>query len=294
MAAAIIAASRHHHDGHEHLPKTASDSPFEQSEEAMREHATSADLAEHVDLGGWYLELRVRKLQSTSLEQQRMVLTKDVIAFGPLGSSAFDDVIPLSELQRVHDLSEPGRGEGSWGVVPVGKYLQRCLPGMCAFMTVPGGFNGGRSYCISVEFPLQIAGKDGEGRPASSSVPDVGAVFETQAVMLKALEAVACEAKVRVQSQSFTAKVARSRLSIRRIFQSLPLQVTVAILLVTNFFANALEAQLAGKLTLPDGSPSDMAQLLDHLDIFFTTVFTVELLFNVSPPPVYFSPRFFT
>ena len=39
---------------------------------------------------------------------------------------------------------------------------------------------------------------------------------------------------------------------------------------------------MAGMLTLQDGSLTNLAKTLDALDIFFTTVFTVELLVNVS------------
>ena len=50
-------------------------------------------------------------------------------------------------------------------------------------------------------------------------------------------------------------------------------QVTVAILIVVNFAANAYEAQKNGHLTYPDGSPTPDAQVLELLDMVFTVVF---------------------
>ena len=43
---------------------------------------------------------------------------------------------------------------------------------------------------------------------------------------------------------------------------------------------------MAGMLTNPDGSLTTLAKNLELLDIFFTTVFTVELLLNVLPIPL--------
>ena len=200
-----------------------------------------------------------------------MVMTRDVIAFGAPGGDGFYDVIPLSEIHRVHDCSDPGRSEGSWDVVP----------GMFVLTTAPTGVNSGRSYCIAAEFPLQSTGKNGEGRPALSLVLDPGAVVETQMALLKVMEALVREAQIRAKSQTLGAKFTRSRLVVKQIFMSLPLQMTVAVLLTSNFVANAAEAQMAGLLTLQDGSPTPLAKTLESMDIFFTSVFTVELLLNI-------------
>jgi hypothetical protein len=204
--------------------------------EGLEERHAAAHVAKHVDLEGWYLELSVRKLQSIMLEHQRMFVTKDVIAFGAPGEDRlkFHDVIPLSEVQHMHDCSEPGRSEGSWSEVP----------DMFILTTTPSGFNAGRSYCIAVEFPLQSTGKDGEGRPASKQVPGARAVVENQAALLKALEVLIRQAKIRTQSKTFGSMVTRSRLAVKCVFHSLPLQMSVALLLSANFFANATEAQV--------------------------------------------------
>jgi hypothetical protein len=55
-------------------------------------------------------------------------------------------------------------------------------------------------------------------------------------------------------------------------------QVTVAILIVVNFAANAYEAQKNGHLTYPDGSPTPDAQVLELLDTVFTVVFAGRTL----------------
>jgi hypothetical protein len=235
---ACIIAAKHHQCNHhnENVRMRASGTgtgavviPAGLEEEAMLAAAAAVQVAKHVDLEGSYLEFSVRKLQSTSLKHQRMVMTRDLIAFGAPGGDAFDDVIPLSEIHRVHDCSDPGRSEGSWDVVP----------GMFVLTTAPSGVNSGRSYCLAAEFPLQSTGKNVEGRPALSLVPDPSAVVETQVALLRVMEALIREAQIRAKSKTLGAKFARSRLVVKHVFMSLPLQLTVALLLTTNFVANA-------------------------------------------------------
>jgi hypothetical protein len=230
--AAIIAAKHNHCNNHNEsvrMRSSGEEIPAGLEEEAMLAAAAAVQVAKHVDLEGSYLEFSVRKLQSTSLEHQRMVVARDLIAFGAPGGDGFDDVIPLSEIHRVHDCSDPGRSEGSWDVVP----------GMFVLTTARSGVNSGRSYCIAAEFPLQNTGKNGEGRPASSFFPDPGSVVETQVALHKVIEALIREAKIRAKSKTWGAKFARSRLVVKQIFVSTPLQVAVALLLTANFVANA-------------------------------------------------------
>jgi hypothetical protein len=48
-----------------------------------------------------------------------------------------------------------------------------------------------------------------------------------------------------------------------------------------NFVSNATEAQLNGTLQDFDGAPTPTALILRRMDIFFTTIFTCELVINL-------------
>ena len=82
---------------------------------------------------------------------------------------------------------------------------------------------------------------------------------------------------------SCRSRLRRSRQWMRDIFNSNFMQVTVAILIVMNFAANAYEAQKNGHLMYPDGSPTPDAQILEHLDIAFTVVFTGCTFLALTP-----------
>ena len=75
--------------------------------------------------------------------------------------------------------------------------------------------------------------------------------------------------------------IERTRHMARMLFRSLPFQMCVALLILGNFFANAYEAQMNGRLVTDDGLPSPTAKMLETADLFFTIIFTVELLINM-------------
>ena len=101
-----------------------------------------------VDLNGWYAGVVVTKLQSTSWEELRMVITPDVLVFGPAAEGGYDDVIPLDQIGRLQEISNNngGRAEGRWGP----------MRSICLIFTEEEGYNLGRKYCISVDVPLNI------------------------------------------------------------------------------------------------------------------------------------------
>ena len=189
-----------------------------------------------VDIEGWHLELRVKKLQYTSFEEQRLVITKDVLALGPPdGGDVFDDIIPLDEIHRIVDLSSPAqRGFAPPGVASDAWELEHSI---CNVGTSPHGHNIGRSYLLALEFPAAITVSQGqdEAPPHSRAVPVAGeaTVLETQAAFLSCLQALVRECVVRKQPKTWAARFARSRLFVKRQFSSTPLQVSVALLLVS-------------------------------------------------------------
>ena len=152
-----------------------------------------------VDLEGWHLDVLVKKLQYTSFEDQRLIITKDVLALGPPGGE-FDEIIPLHDVDCFQDLSAPARR----GLAPPGvdtANWQGCHS-LCSMATVPEGYNKGRVYIFAAEFPMAIAGQFKDQAPARSRpVPEAEgkAEFETQAAVLACLRVLASEAKVRKQ-----------------------------------------------------------------------------------------------
>ena len=72
-----------------------------------------------VELHLYYAETVVKKLQSTSWAELRMVITPDVIALGPAEGGGYDDVIPLHEIDRLLAQRSGGREEGVRGWSPL-------------------------------------------------------------------------------------------------------------------------------------------------------------------------------
>ena len=60
-----------------------------------------------VKLDQWHISLRgMRRLQGKYFREQRVVITSEVLALGEPGDDTWDDVIPLNEIVKVHDLSD--------------------------------------------------------------------------------------------------------------------------------------------------------------------------------------------
>ena len=71
--------------------------------------------------------------------------------------------------------------------------------------------------------------------------------------LLATLKRLVAAARKREKPESL---LQRSRAWTRRLFQNLHFQILTALLMASNFFTNAFEAQMNGKLLAPDGSPS--------------------------------------
>jgi len=229
-----------------------------------------------VNLAGWHMELAVSKLVSTARQvdfvPQTMILTADTL--GLKGSKGeIDDVIPLDQIATCDVVADNCRQEGGWNMVH----------GVLVLGTCENGYNLSRKYCIAASFPLEVSGpeSEGDGAAAPKHVPSTGSRFATALDLSGCLSTLVQEAKRRNQEQTLAAKFARSRLMVRGLFASLPFQVAVAGLLIANFVANAFEAQMTGRLELPDGSPTETALFLKQSDTFFTTVFAIELGLNL-------------
>jgi hypothetical protein len=233
-----------------------------------------------VELHSWYAEVVVRKLQSTSWKELRMVITPDVLALGPAVGGGYDDVIPLYEIISLRVLLQDGRAEGGWNP----------LRSICLIYTGTGvgldagGYNLGRKYCIAADFPMDIhEGKAGERmRRIGQHVTDGKLHIPTIGDFVKFLDVLVSQAKTRHNSQTLNARFIRSRLLVRSLFKCSPFQICVGILLVANFAMSAFEAQMRDSLVLDDGiSPSQIAVILDVADVAFLVIFTLELVLNL-------------
>ena len=97
---------------------------------------------------------------------------------------------------------------------------------------------------------------------------------------MQCIEALVKDANLRARDQSFSGKFRRSRICAKMLFHSPTFQSTVAVLLISNFCANLIEAEMTEKL-INDGSPSQVQQVLDIADHIFTGLFTAELALNI-------------
>ena len=230
-----------------------------------------------------------------------MVLTRDVLGFGTRGQrTELDDVIPLREIDSVKDLwhhDTACRAEGGWVL----------MDSMIGLKTIPGAHNLGRAYCITASFPLDVDGRCScrprkivsprrlmialtaclyqftreTEAPESLVVCSPGSKLTSAAELIECINSLANDAILRTQDNSMYGKFARSRIWAKTVFRSSSFQIAIAILLVTNFCANLIEAQLAGNLTEEDGSPNQEQRMLDFADLTFTCLFTAELALNL-------------
>ncbi len=228
-----------------------------------------------VDLSGWYAEAVVAKLQSTSWEELRMVITPDVLGLGPAAEGGYDDVIPLGEISciRMQEISNDngGRAQGRWGPTR----------SISLIFTEAEGYNLGRKYCISVDVPLDIHEGTAGARAAQIGQHVTDGKVHTCGDFVKFLNVLISQAKKRHNSQTLSARFIRSRVVVRSLFQYPPFQISVGVLLVANFIMSAFEAQMRDSLVLDDGRPSKIAEVLDIADVLFLIVFTVELALNL-------------
>ncbi|MGB1603982.1 MAG: ion transporter, partial [Promethearchaeia archaeon] len=129
-----------------------------------------------------------------------------------------------------------------------------------------------------------MAGNKGLARDAAETALET---LDTEALPLHAVDVVQLIETVEALVVAATNRerpsklIERTRHKARMLFRSLPFQMFVALLILANFFANAYEAQMNGRLVTDDGLPSRTAKVLKTADLFFTIIFTVELLINM-------------
>jgi len=111
--------------------------------------------------------------------------------------------------------------------------------------------------------------------------PAPGSHLSSPAELMQCIEALVKDANLRARDQSFFGKFRRSRICAKTLFHSPAFQSTVAVLLIANFCANLIEAEMTEKLINDDGSPSQVQQVLDIADHIFTGLFTAELALNI-------------
>ena len=234
------------------------------------ERHTLDKLPPAVDLKGWYAETVVKKLQSTSWEELRMVITPAVIALGPAAGGGYDDVIPLHELVSIHEGLEQ-RIQGGWSP----------LKNICMLFTVENGYNLGRKYFIAPDFPLQIL-EGGMGERIGGTGKHVGdGKINSCGDFVKWLRVLASNAKQRHQSQALSAKFARSRVYVRALFDWVPFQVVVGVILVVNFGSEVFKNQRQDMLVEDIGNRTPLSAKLDIVDTSFLVIFTTELFLNI-------------
>lgn len=201
------------------------------------------------------LDLPVRRLSGRAYESARFALTDKAIALGSADCSddSFDDLIFLQHVDKIEDLSD--FSEAGW---------DSCIKtnaGVLSICTAKDCLNSGRKYCF------QVDAETDEERKA-------------YACMVQTLQARVKEAKAEQIRQS-ESLFRRSRNATRAMFESMVFQVIIALLLTINFVVNAFEAEMNGKLVHADGTQTELAVMLEYVDMFFTFAFTVELLLNL-------------
>ena len=145
-----------------------------------------------------------------------------------------------------------------------------------AFMinTVAEGHNSGRTYY------LQASSKDH--------------CLE----LVRSLKTLAKRAREKVEAHT---RLAKLQLRIRKVFNSPWFQTTSAILIIAvtfqkpqfceymmkkfdcaqNFLVSIFEAQYGSRMTLGNGSTTELGQMTDELNLAFSVIFSIELLVNV-------------
>jgi voltage-gated sodium channel len=139
------------------------------------------------------------------------------------------------------------------------------------------GVNLGRKYCFALDFPIDFheAEKD-------SGIKGIDKYFTNGQIkscsnFVKFVNALAHQATKRHQSKSLRAMFARSRLAVRALFQWLPFQLMVGVLLVLNFAMELYKSQTRDEVVTGDPSLKFMARG----DLAFLIIFSLELSLNL-------------
>ena len=177
-----------------------------------------------------------------------LILTSSICSRADGVGQESSDVIRLTDVNFLEDVSSDERQEGAW----------EWQSGTLMIHTFCQSQNAGRKYCLRV-----------------------GADDASFAALLANLRSLIAQAKRAAMEHTCSAKFHRSRLLVQSIFRSTAFQLLVGLLIFANFMANAIEAQYKLSLASDDGTPTALGQALIHLDIFFTWVFTAELLLNL-------------
>jgi hypothetical protein len=158
------------------------------------------------------------------------------------------DVIRLTDVDALQDISSGARQDGAW----------EPQSGVLMIHTRSHGNNAGRRYCLRLD---------------GNSVDFAGFLDQLRSLIAKA--------KLAALDHSWPAKFRRSRIRVKEIFRSSAVQVAVSMFIFANFLANAFESQYKASLVRDDGTPTPVGHALINLDLFFTWVFTLELLMNI-------------
>ena len=120
-----------------------------------------------------------------------------------------------------------------------------------------------------------------DSNTSSNGAQENGELFsgwtEDLLVLMKELAKQAQQLRMERELSSFD----QSRVHARMLFESLPFQCIVAVLISANFLSNAYESEMNGRLVDIGGNPSRTQKFLSDIDLFFTSAFTIELVINM-------------
>jgi len=199
-------------------------------------------------------DLVVALLLNRTWQLRRMVVSRQRISFAYEDEEEEIDYIPLAEVEFITTM----RDLGDSNMVPTVDDARTSIDDSNAINTMQiattsEGHNSGRAYYI---------------QPTSKKFFDPLMNF-----LIKTVKSEKKRAEARTGFQ-------RSQYRVRRIYESLPFQASVALMIGANFVSTIVESQIVDSLSNGDGSKTDTAKQLEDLDLAFTLAFAAELVIN--------------
>jgi hypothetical protein len=226
-------------------------------------------------LSGTLLDLKkdIAWFDDREWQIRRIVITKEIIGFARVGENILIDTVPLAEVESIRDMHSIDEDVDS------AKFLNALM-----ITTIPEGYNSGRTYY------LQASSEEHCKR------------LVTEWLRLATRARFAAEANT---------KCAESQYVFRKIFDSNSFQLISACLIIAvsdfvawngivfliyrkvlglfllydisfaqNFAVSIMDAEYASELVLNDGNTTPFGELDRKLNVFFTIIFTLELIIN--------------
>ena len=201
--------------------------------------------------------------RAAEFRPHRLVVTAEVLVLRAIDASAETnrvvensrDVIRLTDVDKLEDISTHSRQEGTW----------EWPGGVLMIHTKINGRNAGRKYCLCIDADRF----DGDRFSAQLSFAELQAQLRT----------LVAQAQLAALEQTCKAKFHRCRLLVKSKFRSVAAQIVVSLLIFSNFLANAFEAQYKSALTYDDGRPTSAGEILINLDEFYKWYVTTSVTY---------------